>query len=207
MPTSRAYRIRSTHSTTPEVQLLEIRKYTRPVPFTTTNNTNRCSYKYITNNRAMNKTVQSIVSLTAFSVLLIVITLFCGGLGLGRLFEIYSIMEYSFLGMLMVIDMLVIYKVYKLYFSQPKAIMLLFGVECCSALMWLAFICIDQSLLDWQFTNFILEAVSLEGFTGDERGLNILAVLCGIIYPLIGIGCLFIGVGIINKLVTTKDSI
>ena len=79
----------------------------------------------------MNKTVQSIVSLTAFSVLLIVITLFCGGLGLGRLFEIYSIMEYSFLGMLMVIDMLVIYKVYKLYFSQPKAGMLLCSYVAC----------------------------------------------------------------------------
>ena len=33
-----------------------------------------------------------------------------------------------------------------------------------------------------------IAAVSLDGFTGDDRGLNILAVLCGIIYPLIGIG-------------------
>lgn len=161
----------------------------------------------ITNNRAMNKTVQSIVSLTAFSLLLITITLFYGGLGFVRLFGIYGIMEYSFLGMLMIIDILVIYKVYKLYAIQPKAIMLLLGFECCSILLWLAFICIDQSLLNWQITNFILQAVGLEGFAGDERGLNILAVLCGIIYPLIGIGCLFTGLGFINKLVTTKDSI
>lgn len=82
----------------------------------------------------MNKTVQSILSLTAVSLLLIVITFFLGGLGFGRLFGIYGIMEDSFLGMLMVIDMLVIYKVYKLYFRQPKAIMLLFGLECCSIL-------------------------------------------------------------------------
>ena len=54
----------------------------------------------ITNNSTMNKTVQSIVSLTAFSALLIVITLFCGGLGFGRLFRIYGIMEYCFLGLL-----------------------------------------------------------------------------------------------------------
>ena len=79
----------------------------------------------------MNKTVQSILSLTAVSLLLIVITFFLGGLGFGRLFGIYGVMEDSFLGMLMVIDMLVIYKVYKLYFCQPKAIMLLFGLECC----------------------------------------------------------------------------
>lgn len=155
----------------------------------------------------MNKTVQSILSLTAFSLLLIAITLFCGGLGFGRLFGIYGVMEYCFLGVLVVLDMLIIYKVCKLYFRQPKAIMLWFGLECCSILLWLAFICIDQSLLDWRITNFILQAVSLDGFTGDERGLNILAVLCGIIYPLIGIGCLFIGLRNINKLVTTKDSI
>ena len=36
--------------------------------------------------------------------------------------------------------------------------------------------------------NFILQAVGLEGFEGDEQGLNMLAVLCGIIYPFIGIG-------------------
>ena len=154
----------------------------------------------------MNKTVQSILSLTAVSLLLIVITFFLGGLGFGRLFGIYGIMEDSFLGMLMVIDMLVIYKVYKLYFRQPKAIMLLFGLECCSILLWLAFICIDQSLLEWQITNFILQAVCLDGFTGDERGLNMLAVLCGIVYPLIGIGCLFTGLGIINKSAARKES-
>lgn len=68
----------------------------------------------------MNKTVQSILSLTAVSLLLIVITFFFGGLGFGRLFGIYGIMEDSFLGMLMVIDTLVIYKVYKLYFRQPE---------------------------------------------------------------------------------------
>ena len=100
--------------------------------------------------------------------------------------------------MLILIDILVIYKVYKLYAVQPKAIMLLLGLECCSILLWFAFIYIDQSLLDWQITNFILQAVSLDGFTGDERGLNILAVLCGIIYPLIGIGCLCIGRGFIK---------
>ncbi len=155
----------------------------------------------------MNKTVQSILSLTAFSALLIVITLFCGGLGFGRLFEIYGIMEYCFLGLLLIIDVLLIYKVYKLYAMQPKAIVLLLGLECCSILLWIAFICIDQSLLDWQITNFILQAVNLDGFEGDERGLNMLAVLCGIVYPLIGIGCLFTGLGFINKLVTTKDSI
>lgn len=155
----------------------------------------------------MNKTVWSILSLTTFSVLLIAITLFCGDLGFGRLFGIYGIMEYCLLSMLIFIDILVIYKVYKLYAMQPKAIMLLLGLECCSILLWFAFIYIDQSLLDWQITNFILQAVSLDGFTGDERGLNILAVLCGVIYPLIGIGCLCTGRGFINKLVTTKDSI
>ena len=145
----------------------------------------------------MNKTVQSIVSLTAFSALLIAITLFYGGLGFSRLFEIYGIMEYCFLGLLIIIDVTIIYKVYKLYAMYPKAIMLLLGLECCSVILWLAFICIDQSLLDWQITNF----------TGDERGLNMLAVLCGIIYPLWGIWCLFTGLKFINKLVTTKDSI
>ena len=155
----------------------------------------------------MNKTVQSILSLTAFSALLIVITLFCGGLGFGRLFEIYGIMEYCFLGLLLIIDVLLIYKVYKLYAMQPTAIVLLLGLECCSILLWIAFICIDQSLLDWQITNCILQAVNLDGFEGDERGLNMLAVLCGIIYPLLGIGCLFTGLRFINKLVTTKDSI
>lgn len=168
---------------------------------------NGAYFRAITNNSAMNKPVQSIVSLTAFSALLIVITLFCGGLGFGRLFGIYDIMEYYLLGLLIIIDILVIYKVYKLYTMQPKAIMLLLGLECCSILLWIAFICIDQSLLDWQITNFILQAVNLDGFEGDERGLNMLAVLCGIVYPLIGIGCLFTGLGFINKLVTTKDSI
>ena len=96
----------------------------------------------------MNKTVWSILSLTTFSVLLIAITLFCGGLGFGRLFGIYGIMEYCLLGMLILIDILVIYKVYKLYAVQPKAIMLLLGLECCSILLWFAFIYIDQSLLD-----------------------------------------------------------
>ena len=155
----------------------------------------------------MNKTVQSIISLTSFSALLIVITLFCGGLGFGRLFELYDIMEYCFLGLLLIIDVLLIYKVYKLYAMQPKTIMLLLGLECCSIFLWLAFISIDQSLLDWQITNFILQAVSLDGFIGDERGLNMLAVLCGIVYPLIGIVCLFTGLEFVNILVTTKDSI
>ena len=144
----------------------------------------------------MNKIVQTIISLTAFSVLLIAITLFCGGLGFSRLFGIYGIMEYCFLGLLIITDVLLIYKVYKLYAIQPKAIMLLLGLECCSVILWLAFI-----------TNFILQTVNLDGFTGDERGLNMLAVLCGIIYPLLGTGCLFTGLRLINKLVTTKDSI
>ena len=154
----------------------------------------------------MNKTVQSIISLISFSIILIIITLFCGGLGFGRLFGIYGIMEYCFLGLLLIIDVLLIYKVYKLYAMQPKAIVLLLGLECCSILLWIAFICIDQSLLDWQITNFILQAVGLEGFEGDEQGLNMLAVLCGIIYPFIGIGCLFTGLGIINKSATRKES-
>lgn len=161
----------------------------------------------ITNNSAMNKTVQSILSLTAFSLLLIAITFFFSGLGFGRLFGMYGVMEYSLLGALVVLDMLIIYKVCKLYFRHPKAIMLWFGMECCSVLLWLAFICIDQNLLAWQITNLLLQVVGLDGFAGDERGLNILAVLCGIIYPLIGIGCLFTGLRFINKLVTTKDSI
>ena len=38
-------------------------------------------------------------------------------------------------------------------------------------------------MLEWQITNFILQAVGLEGFEGDEQGLNMRAVLCGIIYP------------------------
>ena len=125
----------------------------------------------------MNKTVQSIVSLTAFSALLIAITSFCGGLGIGRA-------------------------------MQPKTIMLLLGLECCSILLWLAFICIEQCLLDWQITDCILHVAGLDGFTGDERGLNILAVLCGIVYPLIGIVCLFTGLRIIkNGLVKTKGGI
>lgn len=155
----------------------------------------------------MNKTVQSIIPFTAFSLLLIVITFFFCGLGFERLFRIYGVMEYSFLGMLMVIDILIIYMVYKLYFIQPKVIILLFGMECCSVLLWLAFIYLDQNLLDWQITNYLLQTVGLDGFVGDERGLNILAVLCGIIYPLIGVVCLFIGLRFVNKLVTTKDSI
>ena len=189
------------------VRLLEIRKRTCQVSVIEISYTYRCIYKQITNNSTMNKTVQSIVSLTAFSALLIVITLFCGGLGFGRLFRIYGIMEYCFLGLLIITDVTVIYKVYKLYAMHPKVIMLLLGLECCSVILWLAFICIDQSLLDWQITNFILQAVNLDGFTGDEGGLNMLAVLCGIIYPLLGIGCLFTGLRFINKLVTTKDSI
>jgi hypothetical protein len=156
----------------------------------------------------MNKTVQSIVSLTAFSALLIAITSFCGGLGIGRLFGIYGIMEYCLLGMLVIIDILVIYKVYKLYAMQPKTIMLLLGLECCSILLWLAFIFLEQCLLDWQITDCILHVAGLDGFTGDERGLNILAVLCGIVYPLIGIVCLFTGLRIIkNGLVKTKGGI
>ncbi len=155
----------------------------------------------------MNRTVRSILSLTAFSLLLIVITFFFGGLGFERLTGIYGVAEYSFLGMLMVIDMLIIYKVCKLYFRQPKAIMLLFGMEGCSVLLWLAFVCLDQNLLDWQITDRLLKILGLDGFEGDERGLNILAVLCGIIYPLIGAVCLFTGLRFINKLVTTKDSI
>ena len=51
-----------------------------------------------------------------------------------------------------------------------------------------------------------LWSVGLEGFEGDEQGLNMLAVLCGIIYPFIGIGCLFTGLGIINKSATRKES-
>ena len=62
----------------------------------------------------MNKTVQSIISLISFSIILIIITLFCGGLGFGRLFGIYGIMEYCFLSMLAVIDILVICKVYNI---------------------------------------------------------------------------------------------
>lgn len=155
----------------------------------------------------MNKTVQSIISLTAFSLLLIVITFFCGGLGFEQLFRIYGAMEYSFLGMFMVIDILIIYKVYKLYFMQPKAIMLLFGLECGSVLLWLVFIRLDQNLLNWQITNHLLKTVGLDGFAGDERGLNILGVLCGIIYPLIAGGCLFTGLIFINKVVTTKDNV
>ena len=106
----------------------------------------------------MNKTLQSIISLTAFSLLLIVITFFFGGLGFERLTRIYDFMEYAFLGMLMVIDMLIIYKIYKLYFIQPKAIMLLFGLECCSVLLWFAFIYLDQNLLDWQVMRHYLSA-------------------------------------------------
>ena len=86
--------------------------------------------------------------------------------------------------------------------------MLLFGMECCSVLLWLAFICLDQNLLDWQITDRLLKIIGLDGFTGDERGMNIFAVLCGIIYPPIGIVCLFIELRSINKsVVTTRDNI
>lgn len=147
----------------------------------------------------MNKTVRFILSLTAFSLLLIAITLFYGGLGFGRLFRVYGVMEYCFLGMLAIMDMFVIYKVYKLYFTLPGAIMLLFGLECGSILLWVTFICLDQYLLDWQITNHLLKAVDLDGFVGDERGLNMLAVLCGMVYPLIGMGCGLIGVRFMKK--------
>lgn len=152
----------------------------------------------------MNKTAQSILSLTAFSLLLIAIMLFYGGLGFGWLFKVYGVMEYCFLGMLAIMGMFVIYKVYKLYFTLPGAIMLLFGLECGSILLWIAFICLDQYLLDWQITNHLLKAVGLDGFAGDERGVNMLAVLCGIVYPLIGMGCGFIGVRLMKKLGITK---
>lgn len=77
--------------------------------------------------------------------------------------------------------------------------MLLFGLECGSILLWVTFICLDQYLLDWQITNHLLKAVDLDGFAGDERGLNMLAVLCGIVYPLIGMGCGLIGVRFMKK--------
>ena len=85
-------------------------------------------------------------------------------------------MEDIFLGLLVAIYLLIVYTVYKLYFT-----ILLFGLECCSILLWLAFVCLDQNLLDWQITNHLLKAVGLDGFAGDERCLNILAVLCGIV--------------------------
>lgn len=114
----------------------------------------------------MNKTVLSILSLTAFSLLLIVITFFFGGLGFGRLFGIYGVMEYSFLGVLVVLDILIIYKVCKLYFRHPKAIMLWFGMECCSVLLWLAFICFDKiywiGKLQTYYCKLLVWAVSQE---------------------------------------------
>ena len=107
----------------------------------------------------MNKTVQSIVSLTAFSALLIVITLFCGGLGFGRLFRIYGIMEYCFLGLLIITDVTVIYKVYKLYAMHPKVIMLLLGLECCSVILWLAFMYRPKSI---RLANYKLHIASCQ---------------------------------------------
>lgn len=85
--------------------------------------------------------------------------------------------------------------------------MLLFGLECCSMLLWVVFICLDQYLLNWQITDHLLKAVGLDGFAGDERGLNMLAVLCGIVYPLIGMGCGFVGVRLMKKLGITKADI
>lgn len=85
--------------------------------------------------------------------------------------------------------------------------MLLFGLECCSILLWFAFIYFDKNLLDWQITNYLLKITGLYGFEGDERGLNMIAVLSGIIYPFIGIGCLFTGMRLIKKIVTTKENI
>ncbi|MCP9610491.1 hypothetical protein [Coprobacter tertius] len=155
----------------------------------------------------MNKTVLSILSLTAFGLLLAVISLFCGGLGFGRLFRLYGFMENAFIGTLIVLNLLIIHKVFKLYFIFPKAIMLLFGLECCSILLWFAFIYFDKNLLDWQITNYLLKITGLYGFEGDERGLNMIAVLSGIIYPFIGIGCLFTGMRLIKKIVTTKENI
>ena len=152
----------------------------------------------------MNKTVQSILSLTSFSLLLIIITLFCGGLGFARLLEIQGGMEYGFLAILMALDLMILYKVYKLYFIQPETILLLFGLEGCSVLLWFVFIGLDQNLSDWQITNHLPKAAGLDGSEGDERGWNMLAVLCGIVYPPIGVTCLYTGMRFLNKSVTTK---
>lgn len=77
----------------------------------------------------------------------------------------------------MALDLMIIYKVYKLYFIQPEAILLLFGLEGCSVLLWFVFIGLDQNLSDWQITNHLLKAAGLDGSEGDERGWNMLAVL------------------------------
>lgn len=141
----------------------------------------------------MNKTLTSILTVTAFSILLIAITLFFGGLGLGRLFRLHGGMEYDFSGLLLVMDMLTIRKVYQLYFCQPKIILLWVSVECSSVLLWVFFIYFYKNILALQITHHLLQMVGLDGFAGDERGLNILAVLCGIIYPLLAAGCFFLG--------------
>lgn len=168
-----------------------------------------CGHGYydVIKNRTMNKIVQSVFLLIVFSFLLIVLALFFCGLGWELLFDLRGIMEYASLCSLTAICLFIIYRVYKLYFIQPKAILILIGVECCSVLLWIAFICLDTYLMNMQLTELLLKTVGLDGFAGDERGLNIFAVLCGIVYPPIGIGCLFPGLRFINKLATTKDNI
>lgn len=155
----------------------------------------------------MNKIAQSTFLLIVFSLLLIVLVMFFCGLGWELLFDLRGIMEYASLCSLTAICLFIIYRVYKLYFVQPKAILILIGIECCSVLLWMAFVCLDTYLMNMQLTELLLKTVGLDGFAGDERGLNILAVLCSIIYPPIGIGCLFLGLRFINKSVTTKDTI
>ena len=158
-------------------------------------------------NRTMNKIAQSTFLLIVFSLLLIVLVMFFCGLGWELLFDLRGIMEYVFLCLLTEICLFIIYRVYKQYFVQPKAILILIGVECCSVLLWMALVCLDTYLMNMQLTELLLKTVGLDGFAGDERGLNILAVLCGIIYPSIGIGCLFLGLRFISKSVTAKDTI
>lgn len=138
-------------------------------------------------------TLLSILLLTVFGSLLMVIMLFVGGIGIVNLLNLYGSMELCFLVSIAVLCLLAIYKVYKRYFSSPKAMLLWIGVECSSILLWVAFFYFDQELIDQRASEFLLRAVHMDGLVGDEGAINRLAVLCGIVYPIIGVSCLLVG--------------
>ena len=126
--------------------------------------------------------------LAIFGLLLTVsMTLFA--LGWTRLAQWHGISEYICLYLLLAAVLFFVYMAYRRYFMLWKRLLLLIGIEIGSLLLLCAFACIDNGLLDLQITGQLLKAFRLDGCVGDERGLNIAAVLCGVVYPLLWIGC------------------